>query len=192
MSDSTNQPTQSGKGQPTPSRKEREAANKRPLVPTAAKKTKADRQKLAEQRAKARAGYEAGDERYLPIRDKGPQRRFARDFVDARFTAGEFMIPMMFAVIIATLIPNYSEVGETGELSDSAATVQLTVLIALYGFFAIGVIDAIILGRKLARKLKAKFGDVEKGVKMYAGIRAFQFRPLRAPKPQVRRGEHPQ
>lgn len=192
MTDSTNQPTPTGKGQPTPSRKEREAANKRPLVPTAAKKTKAERRKLADQRAQARAGFEAGDERYLPIRDKGPQRRFARDFVDARFTAGEFMIPMMFAVIIATLIPNYSEVDSTGSLSDSAASVQLTVLIGLYGFFAIGIVDALLMSRKLAARLTEKFGEAEKGIRLYAGIRAFQFRPLRAPKPQVRRGEHPQ
>lgn len=191
MTDSTEQPTSSGKGQPTPSRKEREAANKRPLVPTAAKKTKADRRKLAEQRAQARAGFEAGDERYLPVRDKGPQRRFARDFVDARFTAGEFMIPMMFAVIIATLIPNYSEIDSTGTPTESAANLQITVLIALYGFFFVGIIDALIMGRKLHARLTEKFGEAEKGIKLYAGIRAFQFRPLRAPKPAVKRGEHP-
>ncbi len=192
MTDSTDQPTPAGKGQPTPSRKEREAANKRPLVPTSAKKTKAERRKLADQRAQARAGFEAGEERYLPVRDKGPQRRFARDFVDARFTAGEFMIPMMFAVIIATLIPNYNEVDGSGSLSDSAATVQLTVLIGLYGFFAVGIVDALLMSRKLAARLTEKFGEAEKGIRLYAGIRAFQFRPLRAPKPQVRRGEHPQ
>ncbi len=192
MTDSTDQPTPAGKGQPTPSRKEREAANKRPLVPTSAKKTKAERRKLADQRAQARAGFEAGEERYLPVRDKGPQRRFARDFVDARFTAGEFMIPMMFAVIIATLIPNYNEVDGSGGLSDSAATVQLTVLIGLYGFFAVGIVDALLMSRKLAARLTEKFGEAEKGIRLYAGIRAFQFRPLRAPKPQVRRGEHPQ
>lgn len=192
MTDSTDQPTPAGKGQPTPSRKEREAANKRPLVPTSAKKTMAERRKLADQRAQARAGFEAGEERYLPVRDKGPQRRFARDFVDARFTAGEFMIPMMFAVIIATLIPNYNEVDGSGSLSDSAATVQLTVLIGLYGFFAVGIVDALLMSRKLAARLTEKFGEAEKGIRLYAGIRAFQFRPLRAPKPQVRRGEHPQ
>jgi hypothetical protein len=192
VTDTNEQGTQSGKGQPTPSRKEREAANKRPLVPTAAKKTKADRKKLADQRAQARAGFEAGDERYLPVRDKGPQRRFARDFVDARFTAGEFMIPMMFAVIIATLIPNYSDVDSSGGLTDSAATMQFSVLIGLYGFFFVGIIDAVLMGRKLSARLTEKFGNAEKGIRLYAGIRAFQFRPLRAPKPAVRRGQHPQ
>ena len=179
----------SGKGHATPSRKEREAANKRPLVPARGKMTKEERRKKSDQRLAARAGLEAGDERYLPIRDKGPQRRMVRDIVDARFTVGEFMIPLMFAVIIATFIPNYNELDAKGNPTATAATLQLTVLIALYGFFIIGLTDAIILGRQVTKKLQAKFGEVERGVRWYAGIRAFQFRPLRVPKPRVARGE---
>ena len=179
----------SGKGHATPSRKEREAANKRPLVPARGKMTKEERRKKSDQRLAARAGLEAGDERYLPIRDKGPQRRMVRDIVDARFTVGEFMIPLMFAVIIATFIPNYNELDAKGNPTATAATLQLTVLIALYGFFVIGLTDAIILGRQVTKKLQAKFGEVERGVRWYAGIRAFQFRPLRVPKPRVARGE---
>ena len=67
-------------------------------------------------------------------------------------------------------------------------TLQLTVLIALYGFFLVGLLDAYIMGRRITAKLKAKFGEVEKGVRWYAGVRAFQFRPLRVPKPRVARG----
>ena len=46
-----------------------------------------------------------------------------------------------------------------------------------------------ILGRTVTKKLQAKFGEVEKGVKWYAGVRAFQFRPIRVPKPRVTRGQ---
>lgn len=178
MTDSTEKGT-TGKGHATPSRKEREAARKRPLVPARSKLTKEERRKRSEQRLVARAGLEAGDERYLPIRDKGPQKRMVRDIVDARFTVGEFMIPLMFAVIIVTFLPDYTY----------SQTLQFTVLIALYGFFLIGLIDAMILGRTVTKKLQAKFGEVEKGVKWYAGVRAFQFRPLRVPKPRVTRGQ---
>ena len=87
-------------------RKEREAARKRPLVPARSKLTKEERRKRSEQRLTARAGLEAGDERYLPLRDKGPQKRMVRDIVDSRFTVGEFMIPLMFAVIIVTFLPD--------------------------------------------------------------------------------------
>lgn len=178
MTDSTEKNT-TGKGHATPSRKEREAARKRPLVPARSKLTKEERRKRGEQRMVARAGLEAGDERYLPIRDKGPQKRMVRDIVDARFTVGEFMIPLMFAVIIVTFLPDYNY----------SQTLQFTVLIALYGFFLVGLVDAMILGRTVAKKLQAKFGEVEKGVKWYAGVRAFQFRPLRVPKPRVARGD---
>jgi hypothetical protein len=102
-----------------------------------------------------------------------------RDIVDARFTVGEFMIPLMFAVIIVTFLPDYNY----------SQTLQFTVLIALYGFFLVGLVDAMILGRTVTKKLQAKFGEVEKGVKWYAGVRAFQFRPLRVPKPRVARGD---
>ncbi|MFM6968182.1 MAG: DUF3043 domain-containing protein [Microbacteriaceae bacterium] len=188
MTESTEN-TSTGKGHATPSRKEREAARKRPLVPARAKLTKEERRKRGEQRVAARAGLEAGDERYLPLRDKGPQKRMVRDIVDARFTVGEFMIPLMFAVIIMTFIPDYNAVDADGKVTSIAATLQLTVLIALYGFFLVGFIDAVILGRTVVKKLQAKFGEVEKGVKWYAGVRAFQFRPLRVPKPRVARGD---
>ena len=189
MTDSADTSPATGKGRATPSRKEREAANKRPLVAkrTKTKITKEDRRKRANERLVARQGYEAGDERYMPARDKGAQRRFVRDFVDARYTVGEFMIPLMFAVIIATFLPQYSATDGSG------ATLQLTVLIAMYGFFVIAVIDALIFSRKLIRLMSNKFGasNIEKVHRWYASTRAFQFRPLRVPKPQVTRGEHP-
>ncbi len=185
MTDSTDK---TGKGRATPTRKEREAARQRPLVPVRTKQSKEDRRKKADQRQVARAGMEAGDERYLPLRDKGPQKRMVRDIVDARFTVGEFMIPLMFAVIIMTFIPDYNATDSSGKVTSIAATLQLTVLIALYGFFLVAVIDAMFLGRQVVKKLQSKFGEVEKGVKWYAGVRAFQFRPLRVPKARVARG----
>ncbi len=189
MNDSADTSPAIGKGRATPSRKEREAANKRPLVASRAKTkmTKEERRKRSDERLVARQGYEAGDERYMPARDKGAQRRFVRDFVDARYAVGEFMIPLMFAVIIATFLPQYSATDGSG------ASLQLTVLIAMYGFFVIAVVDAIIFSRKLIQVMSDKFGasSLEKGHRWYASTRAFQFRPLRVPKPRVLRGQHP-
>jgi hypothetical protein len=189
VTDSPESSPTTGKGHATPSRKEREAANKRPLVAPRSvakpKLTKEQRRKRAADRLVARQGFEAGDERYLPARDKGPQRKFVRDFVDSRYTVGEFMIPLMFAVIIATFLPQYSATD------GSEIALQLTVIIAMYGFFLIAVFDAIIFGRKLLKVMGEKFGDtkLEKGHRWYAATRAFQFRPLRVPKPQVVRGQ---
>ena len=86
--ESTVEENSSGKGHATPSRKEREAANKRPLVPSDRKEAaRMERARANEERNKARIGLAAGDERYLPMRDRGPQKKFARDFVDARYVA---------------------------------------------------------------------------------------------------------
>jgi hypothetical protein len=168
-----------GKGAPTPTRAEREAARKRPLVPNDRKEAaKQARVTQAEARERARVGMAAGDERYLPMRDRGPQKKYVRDYIDARFSVGEVLIPVMFAVILLTLVPN--------------PEVQTIGILALWAFFLIAVIDVILLGFLLTRKLKAKFGEnkVER-VRWYAAMRALQLRPLRLPKPQVKRGRYP-
>jgi hypothetical protein len=169
----------SGKGRATPTRREREALNKRPLVPGDRKEAaRAAKAKMAESREKARLGLAAGEERYLPVRDRGVQKRFVRDFVDSRFNIGEFLIPVMFLVIILTLFP---------------AVVQVYAMLLLWAFFGIAVLDAIWLGISVKKKLAATYGEdsVERGVRWYAAMRAFQMRVLRLPKPQVKRGQRP-
>jgi hypothetical protein len=153
-----------GKGAPTPTRREQEAARKRPLVPNDRKEAaRQARIKTAEARERARVGMAAGDDKYLTVRDRGPQRRYVRDFVDARFT----------------FFPQRD--------------VQLYGIIALWAFFIVAVLDCFFLGFMVRRRLGAKFGTskVEKGVRWYAAMRALQLRVIRLPKPQVKRGQYP-
>ncbi|MGA1838526.1 DUF3043 domain-containing protein [Herbiconiux sp. 11R-BC] len=169
-----------GKGHATPTRKEREAANKRPLVPGDRKEASKDaRRKQQELRDKARVGMANGEEKYMPIRDRGPQRKYVRDFIDARFNLGEFLIPIMFVVILLTLVP--------------APEIQAGVMLGLYAFVILVVGDSLFMGFRLMKKLREKFGadKVERGTRWYATMRALQFRRLRLPKPQVKRGEYP-
>jgi Protein of unknown function (DUF3043) len=167
-----------GKGRATPTRREREAANLRPLVTNDRKAAnRASRAKMAEAREKARIGMAAGEERYLPARDRGPQRRFVRDYIDARFSIGEAMIPLMFLVILATLVPGFETYS----------------LIALWAFFVLAIGDCVLLGIILTRKIRARFGEdaVQSGTRWYATMRALQLRPMRLPKPQVKRRQYP-
>ncbi|WP_419819036.1 DUF3043 domain-containing protein [Glaciibacter flavus] len=168
-----------GKGAPTPTRREQEAARKRPLVPNDRKQAAKDaRAAGAVAREKARVGMAAGDERYLPVRDRGAQKRYVRDYVDARFGIGEFMLPVMAIVIVLTFISDY--------------TVQTYGILVLWAFFIIAVIDVVILGFTLNRKLAAKFGaDKVEKVRWYAAMRSLQLRVIRLPKPQVKRGQFP-
>jgi hypothetical protein len=172
--------TGTGKGHATPTRKEREAANKRPLVPNDRKEANRDARRQQQLvRERARVGMANGDEKYLPLRDKGPQRRYVRDYIDARFNLGEFIIPAMFVVILLTLVP--------------APEIQAGVMLGLYAFVLIVVADSIFMNLRLMKKVRAKFGadKVERGLRWYATMRALQFRRLRLPKPQVKRGEFP-
>ena len=169
-----------GKGAPTPSRREQEAARKRPLVPTDRKEAaRQARAKQAEAREKARVGMAAGDDRYLTARDRGPQRRYVRDYVDARFSIGEFLIPVMLIVIVLTFLPS--------------PVLQVYGLFALWGFFLIAVIDCFVLGFLIQRRVGDKFGTtkVERGLRWYGAMRALQLRIMRLPKPQVKRGQYP-
>lgn len=129
---------------------------------------------MAQLREQSRVGMMNGDERYLPARDKGPQRKFVRDIVDARISIGEFLIPAMVIILLMTFLP---------------AQWQVISLFAIWGYLAISVLDAVVLGFICQRRLEHKFGKdkVQPGFRWYAAMRAMQFRMLRMPKPQVKR-----
>ena len=162
-----------GKGRPTPSRREAEAAARaRAKGPTDKKeRARLDRRQRAEATAKVREGMRTGDERLLPQRDKGPVRRFVRDFVDARLCIAELMLPILVVTILTqSLSPSLS----SGILS---ATVLLVAL------------DTALLVFKLRRELRRRFTDDNtRGAVSYAVLRSTQFRKLRMPKPQVKLG----
>lgn len=171
-------PTGPGKNRPTPSRAEQEAARRRPLVADTKEARARAKAELAGQREKARVGMANGDERYLPVRDKGPQRKFARDFVDAGWHAGELLMPLMLLVILVSLVRN------------QAIVYYSFVALWLYILFVVG--DMIITSHRVKKLARAKFGDrIEKGLGWYAAMRSIQMRFMRLPKPQVKRGGYP-
>jgi hypothetical protein len=174
------------KNRPTPSRREQEAANKRPLVPTDRKAAvKQSREDLRLARAKQRAAMLSGDESALPPRDKGPVRRFIRDTVDSRWNVGEFMLPVMIVVLLLTFL--------TSLVPESASWAMLLVFIMVYGLVVIGVLDAFLMWRRTKAKIVAKFGEAPpRGSAMYAVMRAFQMRRSRLPRAQVARGAKPE
>ena len=168
----------SGKGRPTPSRKEAEAARKQslklPKDPKAARR--AARERDREARAQQRAALMAGDERALPARDQGPVKRYVRDFVDSRFTIAEYFIFVALAVLVLGFIPN--------------PVVQFAVSISWMALIALVAFDEIFLLVRLNSALRKRFPDTaeRKGALWYAGLRTLQLRRFRLPPPRVRRG----
>lgn len=120
-----------------------------------------------------------GDEANLPERDKGPVRRYLRDYVDARWSVGEFLLPIMLLVLLLSFV--------------RTTTAMLIVFFAVYSLVLVAIADGFVMWRRLKRQLVEKFGEnaIPRGSVMYAVMRAFQIRRSRMPRPQVARGEYP-
>ena len=178
----TNEPTPEespgspdGKGRPTPKRREAEELRKQRLT---APKTR--REANAQQREKRRAdrmkmqmAMVSGDEAALPARDKGPVRRFCRDYVDSRRNFVSYLLPCLVVILLAGVFPGL-------------AGLVLVLWMATIIFTAL---DSVYLMWKLGRELGSRFPDENtSGARLYALLRASQIRRLRLPKPQVELG----
>ncbi|MFE0421806.1 DUF3043 domain-containing protein [Streptomyces sp. NPDC058953] len=175
-----NRDPQAPKGRPTPKRSDAQSQRRR--AATQPKDRKAAMKRARETRrtelARQREALASGDERYLPARDKGPVRRFVRDFVDSRFCIAEFFLPMAVVILILSMI-------RVGQLQTVALLLWLGVIVMI-------VIDSVGLGLRLKKQLRERFPDEPKrGAVAYGLMRTLQMRRLRLPKPQVKRGERP-
>jgi hypothetical protein len=172
-----------GKGRPTPTRREAEATRKKQMRPPRDRReaAKIQREKLKQERTNARQALVTGDERYLPARDRGPVRKYTRDLVDSRRTIGEYFLFVGFAIVALSFTGS-------GVLLTYASALWLALLIFLAG-------EAVMVGRRVGRALDEKFPpekgpyDGRKGAVTYAIMRNFQLRRMRLPKPAVKPGD---
>ncbi|MGR6969983.1 DUF3043 domain-containing protein [Streptomyces cynarae] len=171
---------QAPKGRPTPKRSEaqsqrRSVANTSMSRKDAAKRQREERRAALERQRQALAG---GDERYLPARDKGPVRKFARDHVDSRLNVAEFFLPMAVVILVLSVV-------RVGALQSIALLLWLIVILGI-------VVDSVFSAFRLRKRLSERFPDQNRrGAVAYALMRSLQMRRLRLPKPQVKRGERP-
>ncbi|PJN27060.1 hypothetical protein CG736_10715 [Kitasatospora sp. CB02891] len=171
---------QAPKGRPTPKRSEAEANRKtRVTVPKDRKEAaRQARDRMRVEREKQRIAMLEGDERALPARDKGPVKRYTRDFIDSRRAVAEYFLP--FAVVV--LVLGIVRIGYLQTLS--------SLLFML--FFVTVILDFVRLGLALRKGLAARFpNENTRGAVMYGMLRTLQMRRLRMPKPMVKRGERP-
>ena len=173
----TNSAGNAGKGRPT--RKRSEATIKRgaSLAPAKTKEEKRiARAEARVQRVAQRNAFLRGDESALPARDRGPVRRYVRNIVDSRTNIGEFFLPFIFVVLLVSITRNQ--------------TIAILSILAMYAIMLIAVVDGWFLGRRIKKMVAAKFPNESlKGLAMYGFLRSTQMRRMRAPKPQVNRGE---
>ena len=174
------EPREGAKNRPTPKRRDQEAARKRPLVVTDRKAAReVERTNRRQAQLKQREAMVTGDDANLPARDKGPVKRYVRDFVDARWNLGEFMLPVMLVVLALSFI--------------RSPVVFAFVSMGVYALLLVAIVDGYLMWRRLKKRLAAKFGADQsvRGLAMYAAMRSFQLRRSRMPRPQVARGQYP-
>ncbi len=166
------------KGRPTPKRKE--AQSKRIVSSLAPASSKEEKKRAREQsrasRNASRAAYLRGEESALPLRDKGPARKYVRNLVDSRKSIGEYFLPIIFVVLLLSIFP--------------VAALQYGGIALMYAVLLTAVIDGIFLSRKIKREVRKRFPDTStKGLGLYGWLRSTQMRRLRTPHPQVKSGD---
>ena len=174
-----------GKGRPTPRRKDQQAKNLHPVVPkdrqAAKREARAARDAAWKRQSEAMV---TGEEKYLPAREKGPVKRYIRDYVDARFSLGEAFLPLsvLLMVIMFGFQTRMPQIG-------------LLLMMCLYAVFLLSIIDAVVCWWLVRRRLHAKFGadkvQAQGTIFWYIFSRCFNLRRWRQPSPQVARREYP-
>ncbi|MDU0967694.1 MAG: DUF3043 domain-containing protein [Actinomycetaceae bacterium] len=176
----------SGKGRPTPKRKEAEKRNQHPLVGSKkeAKERKKRQREIAYERQRA-ALDGTGDERYLPVNDRGPYRRFIRNYIDARWSVSEFLMPILLVIIIAMFfLP--------GALKNAPTAARVIPLYGTWVLIAICIIECSIMTTRVNHALMREFNvgkEIKRGNGRYVLYRMTMPRRLRQPRPAVERGE---
>ncbi len=143
------------------------------------------RAKQAAERAKAREGMLRGDERYFPARDRGPVKKFARDWVDSRRLPSQYFLPFSLVILLVTWIP----MGD----ARTQAMIYGYVLTIAWPVMMVAVLGtSIFVAQRVKKQAAEKFpNESVKGVGFYAAMRALQIRKLRFPPPQVLPGGKP-
>ena len=86
------------KDRPTPTRKEAEAARRQRMST-----------RLSKKESRAAAGRQSRSDRMRAIsaREATPEKILMRDYVDARFNIGEFLLPSVVVILAVTVLGSY-------------------------------------------------------------------------------------
>lgn len=168
----------SGKGHPTPKRRDAEAARKQKASPPRDRREARSRLKAerAKERQETMAALKGGDARRYPVRDQGKARHLARNWVDGRWNVGEIFWPVVITSLVMLFLP-------IGPLQQMAT-------IVLLGFYIVITVDSGLSLLGLRRALSREVSDPgqRRGTLPYAFGRSLQSRRRRLPIVQVERG----
>jgi len=171
-----------GKGRPTPKRSEAEAARRKSAkLPRDAKAAKkAMRERANVERMQQRNALYTGDERYLPARDTGPDRKRIRQYVDSRLSTGEVFLPVALLVMFAAFIQNKQVIL----IVDTIWSAMLILVI----------LDGVWVAVQVNRLMKREHPNASRSFASQIGygvVRSMTMRLMRLPKPMYAIGGKP-
>ncbi len=182
-----------GKGTPTPKRKDVEAARRTPIVADRRKMSREEKKAYnAQRRAKADEAWQkqqiamkTGDERNMPAIHAGPVRRFARDYLDARFNLGVAFMPLVLVLLLSMVVQGRNIVGPT---------VFMYGIITVYVFFLIMILDSWWGVRNAKILIEHKFGEgkVPRQFTWQMISRTLYLPRWRMPRPMTKFGQFPE
>lgn len=157
------------KDRPTPSRKEAEAARRQRVHRTMSTK---------EARREASRHSRAERLRVLNGREAAPEKQLLRDYVDARFSLGEVLLPSLVVLLAASFMSNIWP------------PVTLVATLVMYVYIILVLIDGAVMWRGFKKVLAERMPKVPpKGLLMYGMNRCIQIRRFRMPPPRLKRGD---
>ena len=167
-----------GKGRPTPKRSDAERRRRQPYSAPKDRKeaSRAARGRQRDDRTRRMEGLRRGEDWALPVRDRGPVKALARDYVDSRRRLSEFYMYGLLVLLVLLFIPD--------------ALVKSIVPLLVLAAVLIMLVEGIFIGRQV-RALAAERlpGESTRGIGLYASMRALQIRKLRMPKTRVHIGD---
>ena len=167
-----------GKGRPTPKRSEAERRRRQPYSAPKDRKeaSRVSRDRQRDDRTRRMEGLRRGEDWALPVRDRGPVKALARDYVDSRRRLSEFYMYGLLVLLVLLFIPN--------------ALVKSIVPLLVLGSILVMLVEGLFIGRRI-RGLAAERlpGESTRGIALYSAMRALQIRRLRMPKPRVDIGD---
>ncbi|MDN5600405.1 MAG: DUF3043 domain-containing protein [Brachybacterium sp.] len=173
------------KGRPTRTRKEAEAARRRPLVVDDRKEARRrDRERASRERQESQQALMTGDEKKMPHQHRGPERSYVRDVVDSRWNIAEFFFPVALVFMVLSLFLPLVR-------PELTTTMTTGMVVVLWGGIAVCVIDSLFLRKRIRRLVDERFGEVQRGLVGYGIMRAIQIRRFRLPRAQIKHGQAP-
>ncbi|MGH3738331.1 MAG: DUF3043 domain-containing protein [Micromonosporaceae bacterium] len=168
-----------GKGKATPKRSQARKRTAEPPPKDRKEATRRMRERQREERTEARQKMLSGDDEFLPVRDRGPERRLVRNIVDARRNIGTWF----FAGAVVILIGTWP--GVPNPIRFAFDTLWVVLLVAV-------VIDSVLLARLIKRLVWQRFPKTTqrpRGLYFYGVMRSLTLRRMRIPRPQVSVGD---